>query len=219
MGFIELVNFHLNIESLILQLNLHIPYKGSRAYLHGTSFFDEVERVNIEMNLFPNLFLEKIIFRRFSINQCVLSLKNPIDFSMVVAQGCYSSLDKSVKKEFWILESGFKTTERITYDEDCLLAAAAICLDTKSIHRHGLVNSGTTIEEIVAFTKYLHNAVAAPNVGKWLFAQIELNQKLPKIFNNIEIQLTKMIANKFSISLVFLDGINVGSISFIVGGL
>jgi len=202
-----------------LQQNLHIPYKGSRTYLHGTSFFDEVERVNIEMNFFPNLFLEKMIFRRFSSNQCILSLKNPIDFSVVVAQGCYSSLDRSVKEEFWILEGMSKTTERIPYDEDCLLAGAAICLDSKSIHRHGLVNSGTTIEEIVAFTKYLHNAVAAPIVGKWLFAQIELNQKLPEIFKSIEIRLAKMIANKFSTSLVFLDGINVGSIRFIIGGL
>jgi len=199
-------------------VNLHIPYKGSRTYLHGTSFFDEVERLNFQMNSSLNLFLEKIVFRRFSVNQCVLSLKAPINVTLIVAQGSYSSLDKSIKEDFWILEGESKTTERIPYDEEGLLAGAVISLGTNTIHRYGVFNSGTAIEVIVAFTKHLHNVIAAPSIGKWLFAQIELNQKLPKIFKNIEIQLTKMIADKFSTSQVFLDGVNVGSIRFIVGG-
>jgi hypothetical protein len=177
-----------------------------------------VERLSFQINSSPNLFLEKIVFRRFSVNQCVLSLNTPIDVTLIVAQGTYSSLDKSIKKDFWILEGEFRTVERVPYDEERLLVGAEISFGTKTIHRYGVLNSGTSIEVIVAFTKHLHNVIAAPSIGKWLFAQIELNQKLPKIFKNIEIQLTKLIANKFSTSQVFLDGVNVGSIRFIVGG-
>ena len=186
-------------------------FKGGRTYIHGTDLLQSVTQF---LEAETGGYLTEMSFRLFGDRQCAIMFSSPESSeTRVICQGrwYYSETVSDVK--FWVVEQGEPVCGRYEFDEDSLCAGAELSGDT--ILRP-FNSKFSTIENIVALTKKLHNERLSITNGKWVFGQIVLTQRLPESSDKIAIQNYQNIKNRFSRNHILLDGQNIGEIRFIV---
>jgi len=72
------------------------------------------------------------------------------------------------------------------------------------------------IENVVALTKLYHNEKLPLDKGKWVFGQILLKNKLAESGAVVKVVNRQNIEGRFSRNHIFIDGVMVGDIRFIV---
>ncbi|MBQ4891124.1 hypothetical protein A9267_05740 [Shewanella sp. UCD-FRSSP16_17] len=190
-------------------------FKGNRNYLHGTDFY----RFTLDyaaQHMPENTRLSQLSFRKLARFQCELTTQRP-DTGTVVATGKFSPSDGDTVPLWWV-EGNTLVEGRYEFDEDELVANAELTISPATIKMHKPVDDYTCIEVLVALTKKMHNQIAPLSKGKWLFGQLNLTQNLPTEYQSAEIKLQSMLHGKFSVSEVWLDGVKLGQIRFIVEG-
>lgn len=190
-------------------IELQFQFKGERDYVHGTDIFDvledafEARRVRIlELN-----------FRGFARHQMTCVFTEPGTAARVSG----IAVDESGGRiSFWLIEREEQITERYAFGEDAIADGAVV--KNKSI-RNELKDGFSVIEHVVALTKRL-NYILTPDVqGKWIFGQLRLKRPLPPVARGVEIIQKSMLAGRFSVQEIILDGENVGRIHFITSEL
>lgn len=198
--------------SLVEKLNM--SFKGDRGYLHGSDFYNAIRATAFFQS--SESYISDLTFRRFAKNQCFIMDIAPTDSSLVVGSfktKLINNLD--LLKEYYLVETDTKVTDRYEFDEDMLVVNAIV--DTTQLTARLPKTAYTSIEEVIALTKLLNYAVA-PNVsGKWVFGQLKLEKMLPEHYSELIITMKNMIKERFSINTIIIDGEVVGNIQFIVG--
>ncbi|MBM6551154.1 hypothetical protein [Marinomonas ostreistagni] len=189
-------------------------FKGHRQYIHGTDFYQhtlnaaQAQREDV-------VFIRSMAFRSYAEFQCEFSLTPPTQDATIPCSGKLALADGSTIP-FWWQETNDAVTSRYEYDEQAVVQGfqitdQSIRLATPHLQYYSL------IETIVALTKCLHYALDSEVDGKWVFAQLNLDQALPITTEDIEISVQNWIPKRFSVSDIHCAGVKVGKIRFIVG--
>ncbi|MEZ9141883.1 MULTISPECIES: hypothetical protein [unclassified Shewanella] len=190
-------------------------FKGNRNYLHGTDFY--LFTVEYAKKNYPEgARLTQLSFRKLARCQCELMTQKP-ETGTIVATGKFHLTD-GTKVPFWWVEGSASVEGRYEFDEDGLVSNAQMTTHPATINMLKPSGNYTCIEVLVALTKKMHNEIARPSKGKWLFGQLNLTKSLPIQYEAAEIRLQSMLHDKFSVSEVWLDGHLMGQIRFIVEG-
>lgn len=197
-----------------MEKHLELKFKGERKYLHGSDFFNTLTQLSTEL-LGEAGFVEKLAFKSFAKNACVLIDSKPSDETFV-AHIRLKSNTRALRKEYWIQETSDSVTESYVFDEDSLVAPANIDLDSQSIILKER-SSFSPIEEIIALTKSLNYKVSPSISGKWVFGQLDLLKPLRDDYQVLHIEMKSLIKNRFSVNEIKLDDDSVGTMRFIVG--
>jgi len=196
--------------------SLRLAFKGSREYLHGTDFFNALTDAAQEITGDPEASVERLTFRRYARLACDITTVPPVDPSMRTGQARFKLPHGQSPMEAWLVETETPVTERRPFDEALLLANASLdkntssaCLLERSVY--------TPIEDVIALTKHLNYFIAPNVVGQWAFGQLDLLEPLLDNYQALEIQMKSIIANRYSVSDIQIDGRLIGSVRFIVG--
>lgn len=184
---------------------IRFEFKGDRDYVHGTDIYGLLEAA---FETLSARILE-LNFHGFSRCQMVCMFVEPAVGGKVSGIG----IDEAGKRfPFWLVETEERVTERYAFDENALASGAAV--EGKSIHSD-FKQDFSLIEHVVALTKRL-NYILMPDVhGKWVFGQLRLQRPLPSVVRDIVIIQKSMLAGRFSVQEIILDGESVGRIHFI----
>ena len=192
------------------QYKLQMKYKGERNYVHGSDFFTQATTTLL---IDYSGWLERIVFRRFTKNHCLLVLQKPLNSTATVATILWRR-GNGEQLPAWIVEGKEKVQERYPYDESAVTTGSLI--DGESISYIGS-NEYSVIENVIALTKKLNYALSPEINGKWIFGQLTLTYELPTTCVKIVVTRTSEIKNKFSRNNIVIDGVSLGEIRFIVG--
>ena len=140
-------------------------------------------------------------------------MEEPADTRNVLGTALWKS-DSGEEKRLWLTETDVAVTESYPFDEEAILAHAAV--DDQHIQLT-VPNAYSLIENIIALTKKLNYALSPQVNGKWLFGQLDLQQKLPKSWESLCIDRTICVANSFSRNRILIDDQHYGEIRFIGG--
>ena len=194
---------------------LSLSYKGDRAYLRGSDFFVALTEFATEVTGHSDAFVERLAFRRFASRACEVTTMQPADISKVIGQARFSLPAGMRQLDVWLIETDLVVTSRCPFDEHLLLAEASFnevgrtsSLPARSIY--------TPIEDVIALTKHLNYSVSPDVEGKWIFGQLDLVEPLTDNYRQLEIQMKNMIAGRFSVNEIVIDGRIIGTIRFIV---
>ncbi len=199
-----------------MKKSLKLAFKGSREYLHGTDFFNALTDIAPEITGDPEATVDRLTFRRYARMACELTTVPPVDPSKLTGQARFRLSNGQSPLEVLLVETVTPVTDRRPFDEALLLASASFdqkfslaCLPERSIY--------TPIEDVIALTKHLNYSVSPNVVGQWAFGQLDLLEPLLDNYQALVIQIKSIIANRFSVSYIQIDGRQIGSIRFIVG--
>lgn len=191
-------------------ITLHLKYKGSRTYLHGSDIFNALVDLFSETN---SGYLSKLVFKSFARNQIEVLLSQPGHDVSTLGNGVWKMTD-GAEQRFWLRESREPVAESYPYDEDAITSKAIQVVESILLETQ---NAYSTIENIIALTKHLSYLLTPDVDGKWLFGQIDLLQALPERWESIQINRKACVANAFSRNRIEIDGHDIGEIRFIGG--
>ena len=184
-------------------VNLDLPYKGGRDYLHGTDLFNAMAKLGLFSESFGIRFY-KPIHHPVQV-ESFSSMKDKDQFSAVayaparnptVLWGVRELPDQLV-------------TRRIPYPEDEAIAGAVVLTETAT---HTGPNSYTFIERLIALNKKMLQT-RHPAVAKWLFSGIDLNRDCAKA-REIQVGAAGGLGVKLVKSAIRVDGEPVGTLYF-----
>jgi len=194
----------------ITLISLHLKYKGSRTYLHGSDIFNALVDMFSKTS---NGYLSRQVFKSFARNQIEVLLYQPEHDVSALGNGVWKMTD-GVEQRFWLREGREPVAESYPFDEDAITSKA---IQIEESIRLEAQNAYSTIENVIALTKYLSYALTPDVDGKWLFGQIDLKQTLPERWESIQIERKLCVANAFSRNRIEIDGQDIGEIRFIGG--
>lgn len=195
---------------------LTLKFKGLRNYVQGGDFYNAVENW-CKKNHTESTYVSKISFRTFTVNQCELLFTKPTENRKIIGSGVVTVVGEVESLlEFWLVEREAFIKDRYAYDEEGLVKKSIVSLKEKEI-RLSSDKQCSIIEEIIAITKKINYAVSPDVNGKWVFGQLDLTQSFPSEYKEVSVKVTKMLANRFSVNEIKVDGKLVGNMRFIVG--
>jgi len=195
---------------------LPLKFKGTRDYLHGSDFFNALTAIGEELTCHAGCFIDRLVLRRYARNLCQVTANKPDDADKLIGQVRYVHSTSESGVDYFLVETNQPISERYSYDESLIEKM----IDLNRELRSAVLSepSGyTTIEDVIVLTKYLNNAISPVIEGKWLFGQLTLDESLPDSYVSLEIQMRNLFEAKFSVSNIFVDGLKIGTIKFIVG--
>jgi len=198
-----------------MRYKLSTPYKGKRHYIQGGDLFVAIQAFADSFAQSDGAYINKLSLFRFAYHLCELSLDEHVkeNDGAMVGYGQLTVPGNNIKN-FTLYEGSERPHERRPFDEDELVRSAVIDRKIITLQKK---TPYTTIEVVIALTKNLNYHVAQPKTGKWVFGQIDLNQRLPLINNYVSITHTKGFPGRFSANEIVIDGNMMGVIQFIEG--
>jgi len=193
-----------------MKILLDLKYKGARSYLQGGDIFNTLED---ELSSSDDGYLSKLVLKHFARNQIELLMEEPADIASVLGTALWKS-SSGEEKRLWLTETDVAVTETSPFDEEVILTHAR----AEDQHIQLTVTNGySVIENIIALTKKLNYTLSPQVSGKWLFGQLDLQQKLPKSWESLCIDRTICVANSFSRNRILINDQHYGEIRFIGG--
>jgi hypothetical protein len=186
---------------------LHFRFKGDRNYVHGSDTFEALEALLNQ----DDMHVRRLTFRRFSHHQLECAFSRPGGMTIADGQAVGAS---GRRTEFWLLETLERVVDRYEFDESLIIKGAQVngeVIEAESLSGYSV------IEQAIALTKALNYARAPKVSGKWVFGELCLNQDLPTHASHYCIRQTALLANRFSVQEIRLDGKLIGELRFIVG--
>lgn len=195
-------------------VDLNLPYKADRDYLHGTDMYAETVRVLNGFN--PEALTGKcrLVIHNIARHQCRLlytllsdMVKRPE--SLIAEFNFISNTDNLVA---WLVETSRPVTDRIPYPESqitekCILSGRSIKLTRKTRF--------SAIEELVAMNKLLHMTQYPPGESRWYFTRMDLDRLLTKNdTGNLQVKLKQNFNNRLTQSEVISHDQIIGHIYF-----
>jgi hypothetical protein len=170
--------------------------------VHGSDFYNKVSSL-----LSNGEYIEDISFRQVTNKNCYLKAK-PEDAETV------AGIVKTNQLRYVLVESDTEANGHYEFDEDALVKDAIV---KSNVIAMKMQDNYSLIENIIAMTKKLNYSVNPEVNGKWLFGQLKLDQPFPEQQDEIQIESTRRIPNRFSENTITIDGNHYGTIIFIVG--
>ena len=195
-------------------LKIHMPFKGERNYLHGTSMYtesiNELSRVlQGPLNGPFRMAIHKIA--RYSLHLLYSpisdSLKNPDEF---IAE--FSFFSGNHEYRAWLIETDIEVSDRIPYpefkiEEKCIISKETVTLSDQT----GLL----PIEELIGMTKVLHIEEYPPLDFQWFFSRLDWKRLLdPDLSGKLKVSLEGILGNRYTRSIIKYGDENLGHIYF-----
>ena len=193
---------------MTVPLDLH--FKGDRNYIRGTDFFESISK---SCSAKMGGFLQRLAFKRLTRNQCDLVFDQTGTIADSIARGTWKTGDGR-PAHFLLVETERPVTKRYPYDEEPIRRLIRISNKEASMP---FLREYSTIEAIVATTKFLNQRLNPPLEKAWLFGQIDLTCALPETWEYIQVKQFISSLGLFSRSKLFIDGVEIGEIRFIQG--
>lgn len=184
----------LNLQSV----NLRLPYKGDRDYLHGTDIYNAVTCIisgSTPGTVFNRI---KMAFHKVARNQCKLTYGNHSVLQQMPKElnAEVSFIAPSSHLIGWLVETDEPVIERIAYPEEDIVKKTSI--EGKVITIMGEVQF-TPIEILVAMTKRLHMKLYPIKVGRWFFTRLDLNRLLTiSDASKLKVEIDKNLNNRLT---------------------
>lgn len=187
---------------------LALKFKGERDYVHASDVFNLLE------GFFSVMGGEvmTLSFTRFTRQKLVVFFEPP-SAGGFVAKGAFSD-SKGQSRSFWLVESDFSVEERYAFEEARITQRSVLQEDV--VELQGMEHY-SLIEHVIALTKYLNYSLSPDVDGKWVFGQLKLKRAMPKSAGLLRIIRQNVVANRFSVNQIEVDGQPVGEIRFVVG--
>jgi len=199
-----------------MKLALNLSYKGERTYLHGSDFFNLLEKKASEVTKLDDAYVKQLSFHKVANNACELHDVQPENQSTVSGKISFGSPSNPDIPEMWIVETDKPVENRYEYDEPFIEGKVVFDQEQKTTSLTGGAGY-SAIEEIIVLTKALNYHLSPDVAGKWLFGRIDLNEQLAKKYEHVTLKMKRMFPNRFSISEIIADDKHIGDIQFIVG--
>ena len=195
-------------------VNLNLPYKGDRDYLHGTDMYAETVRVLNSVE--PEALTGKcrLVIHNVARHQCQLlytflydTAKRPEN---LIAE--FNFISDAGNLVTWLVETSEAITERIPYPESqitekCIISGRSIRLTSKTRF--------SAIEELVAMNKLIHVTKYPPGESGWYFTRMDLDRLLTvNDVGNLQVTLQQNLNNRFTRSEVISHDQIIGHIYF-----
>jgi hypothetical protein len=181
---------------------INFQFKGNRTYVQGGDIYNHVSGL-----LGNDEYVNDISIRQVTSKNCYL--KTAADKTDIVV-----CIVKTNERNYVLVEGTTSANGSYAFDEEYLLKDATV---NGNIVTMEVQDKFSLIENIIALTKKLNYSVNPEVNGKWLFGQLKLDKPFPAKPHNIKIENTRRIPNRFSENSITIDGINYGTIIFIVG--
>jgi hypothetical protein len=185
---------------------LSVIFKGERDYIQGGDIFDCIHSNIAKAN--ERTYISKLILKRkVSTLPCVAD--TPANsFGMVF----FSDENQNIVKRY-LNETNAVVTDRREYKEEIIVDSSEFSDEAiKCPFSPGF----STIEHIISLNKAFNNHKFGTSNGKWLFARIILNRKLPFSFRELQVQLSKSTNGVYTVCNVYINGINLGEVHFVL---
>lgn len=195
-------------------VDLNLPYKGDRNYLHGTDMYAETVRVLNGVK--PEILTGKcrLVIHNVARQQCRLlytflsdTAKRPEN---LIAE--FNFISNTDHLAAWLVETSRSVTDRIPYPESqitekCIISDRSIKLTGKTRF--------SAIEELVAMNKLLHMTQYPPGESRWYFTRIDLDRLLTaNDAGNLQVNLKQNFNNRLTQSEVISHDQIIGHIYF-----
>ena len=200
----------------MIEIPVELRFKGDRTYLHGTDVY--ASAVDCLQQRWPGIEGRcRFSFHRVT-SHPVLALLDSFQNGRSKPENCVADMHLTGGKNeasIWFVEREGAIAGRYAYDED---AVVKDCIVSGSCISRAGSSHYSTIETIVAMTKRLHNVVALPAQGKWLFTRLDL-KRLLRARDAEELSVTLAGEPKASLtrSNIAVHGEQLGSIFFSIG--
>lgn len=195
-------------------VNLNLPYKGDRDYLHGTDMYLETIRVLNGVKVEALTGKCRLVIHNVARHQCQLiytflydTAKRPEKF---IAE--FNFISDAGNLMAWLVETSEDISNRIPYAEsqitkNCILSDRSIKLSCRTRF--------SAIEELVAMNKLLHITKYPPGELRWYFTRLDLDRLLTKNdAGNLQLKLKQNFNNRLTQSEVILHNQIIGHIYF-----
>lgn len=188
-----------------------LEFKGNRNYLHGSDIYNSIDKIAKER--FDG-WVSSITFRSIAKNQLELVWEKPLDKNNVCVTGKIT--DKVlVKHDFWLVDTNSSIQNRYEFNEKLITDSSLVNLEKREVQL-SYHTQYTPVEEIIALTKQLNYTITPVVLGKWLFSQLDITERLNNN-GNFKILMRSLLAGKFSINEIYISDKLVGTIRFVVG--
>ena len=195
---------------------LPLSYKGEREYLQGGDFFNALSDMVPEFTGEAGAFVERLAFRRFARMACEITTEQPAEPAVVVGQVRFRLPGEADSLEAWVVETDIQVSGRRPFEEAALLANSSLNAECRSASLPER-SVYTPIEDVIALTKQLNYVVSPEANSKWVFGQLDLLEPLTDNYRKLEIRMKSLIAGRFSVNDIVVDGRSIGAMRFIVG--
>ncbi len=195
-------------------LDLNLPYKGDRDYLHGTDMYAKTLEVLNAVR--PDALTGgcRLVIHRTARHQCRL-LYTGVDETAprpekLVAEFILSAGTGNTTA--WLVETTQAIRDRRPYVESrifdyCRLTDRSIRLNDQT--------GFSAIEELVAMNKLLHNTHYPPENAQWYFTRLDLTRLLVDTdTGNLVVSLQKNFNQRLTRSAISAHGEMIGHIFF-----
>lgn len=195
-------------------VDLNLPFKGDRDYLHGTDMYSETLKVlNDSM---PEVLSWKcrLVIHNIARYQCrllyTLSPDSPRRPENLIAEFRFASDTRHLMA--WLVETSNIVTRRTPYPESKIMEKCILKEQGVKLHRK---TGYSAIEELVAMNKLLHNTLYPAEASRWYFTRLDLNRLLIKDDSgNLHVILRQNLNNRLTKSEIITHDQIIGHIYF-----
>lgn len=188
--------------------HVSFPLKGTRDYVHGTSIFDELERMLTTLER-PHTQIDLAFHQMIHSTTC--------SFEFRAVQTGDSAVAKLVEEQDGGLIVCINAVDeahcppiRTSYDEDAISNQAEI---EGATIRSSLIEGYSNSEIMIALCKRLHHEHFKEGCRRWVFSRYRGNIPLA-LEGNITITIAKSIGTRLTCSEIFTAKHKVGDIYF-----
>jgi len=184
--------------------------KGRRDYVHGPDIYNGLDTALKEC-FGPNSFVTKIALRTMAHGNVFATFGDQTAGNQSKRIGVFSYVNEGsiLSGILYDVDCG-GSENRIPYDEDSM--QYSLDLKRRSISCSRQVNS--TAEDIVSLVKAFNLASFPVKGERWIVSQFEFNSPLPERYSEITVKLVKNFNDKFTVSSVIVDEVELGSVRF-----
>jgi hypothetical protein len=159
------------MQTIALQMRL----KGGRYYIHGTDIYNVMLDRIAALHPQAGLGAVRLVIHKTATTQCRMVCSSPQEAPSKPPDAVvHMQVEAGEGRiEAWLVETGEAVTERVAYDED---RVEQLCRYGEGDIKIEGASGYTTIETAVAMTKFLHQRIFPPEVGKWWFTRLQLSR-------------------------------------------
>jgi hypothetical protein len=184
---------------------MRFKFKGGRDYVQSGDMYEI-----FTTELGDKQFISRLQLKRLSRMELFLSTKM-LSNCKAVGRLHSTSLSSNQVIGFYILEGASEVSLREPYYED-RMHEGNTQIEKNVITGHRVENF-STIEHIVSYTKKLCYATL-PTLDRWIFAQIDLANRLPADWEQLTVQCSSSLGGRFTRNIIFIDNKEVGEVRF-----
>ena len=188
--------------------SIDLGYKGGRKYVHGTDLYNSISNLAKQI-IAPEAWVKSLIINKMIHMKCVIKF-NIVKHDKVAGKFIISNNKDYI--EGFVIETNNSIVRHYAYDERSIYSTILL---TGSRADQTFRTKFSSIEEVVAITKYLHNKIY-PALGKiWVFSKLKLTKRFNVSKDTLySVKVKQNLGNRMTLSEIKENDQFIGEIVF-----